>query len=128
MGYLWSIFTFQGGCSAVSDAVSWVGVKVKDVGTTTAPQAQGLTARMLATRMRRISHFRITPLRLLNVERRSLNTRSSPTSTCLQVGQKGGGGFVHSEGGDFVQEFQERIQIVAGSWANQQAKKNCRQP
>ena len=30
--------------------------------------------------------------------------------------------------GGFVQEFQERIQIVAGSWANQQAKKNCRQP
>ena len=44
--------------------------------------------------------------------------------------QKGGGGFVHSEGGGggFVQEFQERIQIVAGSWANQQEKKNCRQP
>ena len=38
------------------------------------------------------------------------------------------GGFVHSEGGGFVQEFQERIQIVAGPWANQQAKKNCRQP
>ena len=35
--------------------------------------------------------------------------------------QKGGGG-------GFVQEFQEWIQIVAGSWANQQAKKNCRQP
>ena len=33
------------------------------------------------------------------------------------------GGFVHSEGGGFVQEFQERIQIVAGPWANQQAKK-----
>ena len=30
--------------------------------------------------------------------------------------------------GGFVQEFQERIQIVAGSWANQQAKQNCRQP
>ena len=38
------------------------------------------------------------------------------------------GGFVHSEGGGFVQEFQERIQIVAGPWANQQAKKKCRQP
>ena len=38
--------------------------------------------------------------------------------------QKGGGGFVHSEGGGgFVQKFQERIRIVAGSWANQQAKK-----
>ena len=36
-----------------------------------------------------------------------------------------GGGFVHSEGGGggFVQEFQERIQIVAGFWPNQQAKK-----
>ena len=33
------------------------------------------------------------------------------------------GGFVHSEGGGFIQEFQERIQIVAGPWANQQAKK-----
>ena len=30
--------------------------------------------------------------------------------------------------GGFVQEFQERIQIVAGPWANQQAKQNCRQP
>ena len=43
--------------------------------------------------------------------------------------RRGGGRFVHSEGGGgFVQEFQERIQIVAGSWANQQANKNCRQP
>ena len=38
-----------------------------------------------------------------------------------------GGGFVHQKGG-FVQEFQERILVVAGSWANQQAKENCRQP
>ena len=41
--------------------------------------------------------------------------------------QKGGGVPTFRRGG-FVQEFQERIQIVAGSWANQQAKKNCRQP
>ena len=35
------------------------------------------------------------------------------------------GGFVHSEGGGggFVPEFQERIHIVAGPWANQQATK-----
>ena len=33
--------------------------------------------------------------------------------------QKGGGVW----GGGFVNEFQERIQIVAGPWANQQAKK-----
>ena len=38
------------------------------------------------------------------------------------------GGFRTFRRGGFVQEFQERIQIVAGSWANQQAKKNCRQP
>ena len=38
--------------------------------------------------------------------------------------QKGGGGsYIQKGGGGFVQEFQERIQIVAGSWANQQAKK-----
>ena len=37
--------------------------------------------------------------------------------------RRGGGG-----GGGFVQEFQERIQIGAGPWANQEAKKNCRQP
>ena len=41
--------------------------------------------------------------------------------------QKGGGGSYIQKGG-FVQEFQERIQIVAGPWANQQAKQNCRQP
>ena len=39
--------------------------------------------------------------------------------------RKGGGGGVRTfrRGGGFVQEFQERIQIVAGPWANQQAKK-----
>ena len=38
--------------------------------------------------------------------------------------QKGGGGsYIQKGGGGVVQEFQERIQIVAGSWANQQAKK-----
>ena len=38
--------------------------------------------------------------------------------------QKGGGGGVRTfRRGGFVQEFQERIQIVAGSWANQQEKK-----
>ena len=41
--------------------------------------------------------------------------------------QKGGVSYIQ-KGGGFVQEFQERIQIVAGSCANQQAKKNCRQP
>ena len=41
----------------------------------------------------------------------------------------GGGSYIQKGGGGgFVQEFQERIQIVAGSWANQQAKQNCRQP
>ena len=39
-----------------------------------------------------------------------------------------GGSYIQKGGGGFVQEFQEQIQIVAGSWANQQAKKNCRQP
>ena len=38
------------------------------------------------------------------------------------------GGFCTFRRGGFVQEFQDRIQIVAGPWANQQAKKNCRQP
>ena len=38
------------------------------------------------------------------------------------------GGSYIQKGGGFVQEFQERIQVVAGSWANQQANKNCRQP
>ena len=38
------------------------------------------------------------------------------------------GGFRTFRRGGFVQEFQERIQIVAGSWADQQAKKKCRQP
>ena len=33
------------------------------------------------------------------------------------------GGFRTFRRGGFVQEFQERIQIVAGPWANQQAKK-----
>ena len=42
----------------------------------------------------------------------------------IQDSEGGGGGFVHSEGGGgVVQEFQERIQIGAGPWANQQAKK-----
>ena len=36
---------------------------------------------------------------------------------------EGGGGVRTFRRGGFVQEFQERIQIVAGSWANQQAKK-----
>ena len=35
----------------------------------------------------------------------------------------GGGSYIQKGGGGFVQEFQERIQIVAGPWANQQAKK-----
>ena len=39
-------------------------------------------------------------------------------------GFRGGGGGVRTfRRGGFLQEFQERIQIVAGSWANQQAKK-----
>ena len=42
--------------------------------------------------------------------------------------RKGGGGHTFRRGGGVVQEFQERIQIVAGPWANQQAKKNCREP
>ena len=47
---------------------------------------------------------------------------STPVQARIQDSE--GGGFVHSEGGGgFVKEFQERIQIVAGSWANQQAKK-----
>ena len=37
-----------------------------------------------------------------------------PTQARIQDSERGGGGF--------VQEFQERIQIVAGPWANQQAK------
>ena len=37
--------------------------------------------------------------------------------------QKGGFRTFRRGGGGFVQEFQERIQIVAGPWANQQAKK-----
>ena len=41
---------------------------------------------------------------------------------------EGGVSYIQKGGGGFVQEFQERIQIVAGPWANQQAKKNCRQP
>ena len=41
---------------------------------------------------------------------------------------EGGVSYIQKGGGGFVQEFQERIQIVAGSWANQQAKQNCRQP
>ena len=35
---------------------------------------------------------------------------------------EGGGGGSYIQKGGFVQEFQERIQIVAGPWANQQAK------
>ena len=38
-------------------------------------------------------------------------------------GFRRGGGVRTLRRGGFVQEFQERIQIVAGSWANQQAKK-----
>ena len=34
-----------------------------------------------------------------------------------------GGSYIQKGGGGFVQEFQERIQIVAGPWANQQATK-----
>ena len=34
-----------------------------------------------------------------------------------------GGGRTFRRGGGVVQEYQERIQIVAGSWANQQGKK-----
>ena len=37
-------------------------------------------------------------------------------------GGGGGGSYIHKGGGGVVQEFQERIQIVAGPWANQQAK------
>ena len=36
---------------------------------------------------------------------------------------EGGGGVRTFRRGGFVQEFQERVQIVAGPWANQQAKK-----
>ena len=36
---------------------------------------------------------------------------------------EGGGVRTFRRGGGFVQEFHERIQIVAGPWANQQAKK-----
>ena len=43
-------------------------------------------------------------------------------------GFRRGVSYIQKGGGGFVQEFQERIQIVAGPWANQQAKKNCRQP
>ena len=43
-------------------------------------------------------------------------------------GFRRGGSYIQKGGGGFAQEFQERIQIVAGPWANQQAKKNCRQP
>ena len=43
-------------------------------------------------------------------------------------GFRRGGGVRTFRRGGFVQEFQERIQIVAGPWANQQAKQNCRQP
>ena len=39
--------------------------------------------------------------------------------------RRGGGGSYIQKGGGFVQEFQEGIQIVAGPWANQQAKKNA---
>ena len=38
-------------------------------------------------------------------------------------GFRRGGGVRTFRRGGFVQEFQERIQIVAGSWANQQVKK-----
>ena len=41
----------------------------------------------------------------------------------IQDSEGGGGSYIQKGGGGFVQEFQERIQIVAGSWANQQAKK-----
>ena len=36
--------------------------------------------------------------------------------------RRGGGSYIQ-KGGGVVQEYQERIQIVAGSWANQQGKK-----
>ena len=36
---------------------------------------------------------------------------------------EGGVSYIQKGGGGFVQDFQERIQIVAGPWANQQAKK-----
>ena len=51
-----------------------------------------------------------------------------PIQARIQDSEGGGGSYIQKGGGGFVQEFQERIQIVAGSWANQQAKKNCRQP
>ena len=45
----------------------------------------------------------------------------------LTLGRRGSriqkGGFRTFRRGGFLQEFQERIQIVAGPWANQQAKK-----
>ena len=50
------------------------------------------------------------------------------SQTRIQDSEGGVGGSYIQKGGGFVQEFQEQIQIVAGSWANQQAKKNCRQP
>ena len=54
-----------------------------------------------------------------------IHTRTHTPTYILQARiQDSEGGIVHSEGGGgVVQEFQERIQIVAGPWANQQAKK-----
>ena len=48
----------------------------------------------------------------------------SRTQARIQDSEGGGGGSYIQKGGGggFVQEFQERIQIVAGPWANQQAK------
>ena len=66
---------------------------------------------------------------MLNIVQAVLIWGNNHFQARIQDSEGGGGGFVHSEGGGgFVQEFQERIQIVAGFWANQQAKQNCREP
>ena len=50
---------------------------------------------------------------------------SMPTHQARIQDSEGGGvcSYIQKGGGGVVQEFQERIQIVAGPWANQQAKK-----
>ena len=54
--------------------------------------------------------------------------RTLPVQARIQDSEGGGVSYIQKGGGGFVQEFQERIQIVAGPWANPQAKNNCRQP
>ena len=64
-------------------------------------------------------------------EQAYLNThiKHPPPPPGADPGFRSGGGGVRTfrrGGGGVVQEFQERIQIVAGPWANQQAKKKYR--